>query len=268
MGTMSFLGGGNMTAAIVAGLVADGLSPSDICVLDRHLEKREQLSRNYGVQTTDAYETALASAQVVVLAIKPQGFSELISEVQALLNQRECIIVSIMTGIRLETLQEAFPKQAIIRAMPNTPARVQSGMTLLVANKSTHPDQLNQVQQIFNAIGETFITPNERAFEQLTALTGCGPAFVFYLVDLFAKAMQEITPEIDCLPLSRATFEGALNLMQKEQTDPQTLITQVCSKGGMTIEAMKILNAAPLPALLVETLQAAIKRSDELADIQ
>lgn len=264
--SITFLGGGNMANALVSGLISHGHTPSSIHVVDRHAEKRDALVQQYGIQASDDYALAIAHADMVIFSIKPQGFSALIAEVAPLIQTRNPLIVSIMSGLRLETLQAALPSSRIIRAMPNTPSRVQAGMTLLTSDHSVNKEALAQVQQLFNAVGKTFVTPNERVFEQLTALTGCGPAFVFYLVDMFAKAMQEITVDVDCLPLALATFQGALTLMQTEENiAAEALIAQVSPKGGMTAEAMKILEAAHVQHLLQATFKAAIDRGDELA---
>jgi len=264
---ITFLGGGNMANAIVAGLISHGHIPEHIHVVDRNESKRDALAQKFGIQTSNDPIAAVASADIVIFSIKPQGFSTLISEVGSHIIDRNPILVSIMSGIRLATLESNFPNQSMLRAMPNTPARVQAGMTLLAPGSRMTAEQLTIVQHVFDAIGQTMITPSERAFEQLTALTGCGPAFVYYFVDMFAKAMQEMTPDIECLPLSIATFQGALTLMQKEPDfSPEALIAQVSPKGGMTAEAMKVLQADDIQALLKQTFQAAIKRGDELAN--
>jgi pyrroline-5-carboxylate reductase len=263
---ITFLGGGNMANAIVAGLISHGHIPAHIHVVDRNESKRDALTQQYGIQTSNDPIAAVASADIVIFSIKPQGFSDLISQVGQKIIDRNPILVSIMSGIRIATLASHFPNQSILRAMPNTPARVQAGMTLLAPGSRMTAEQLTIVQRIFDAIGQTIVTPTERAFEQLTALTGCGPAFVYYFVDMFAKAMQEMAPDVDCLPLSVATFQGAVALMLKEpNSSPDTLIAQVAPKGGMTAEAMKILQADDIQGLLKQTFEAAIKRGDELA---
>lgn len=263
---ITFLGGGNMANAIVSGLISHGHIPAHIHVVDRNESKRDALAEQYGIQTSNDPVAAVASADIVIFSIKPQGFAALVEQIGVNIIDRNPILVSIMSGIRIATLQSHFPNQSILRAMPNTPARVQAGMTLLAPGSRMTAEQLTIVQHIFDAIGQTMITPNERAFEQLTALTGCGPAFVYYFVDMFAKAMQDIAPDVDCLPLSIATFQGAVELMQKEpDATPESLIAQVSPKGGMTAEAMKILQADDIQALLKQTFQAAINRGDELA---
>lgn len=268
MQTITFLGGGNMANALVSGLIHHGHEPSCIHVVDRHAEKREALMQKYGVHASDDYAKAIGFADIVIFSIKPSGFSTLIKTVAPLIKARNPIVVSIMSGLRLATLQAAFPAQAMVRAMPNTPSRVQAGITLLAPGHTVTEAQFNTVQHIFNAVGQTFKTPSERVFEQLTALTGCGPAFVFYFVNLFAKAMEEISPDTDYLPLAIATFQGALTLMQKEtDASPETLIQQVSPKGGMTAEAMKVLHATDVQTLLKNTFAAAILRGDELSQV-
>lgn len=256
---ITFLGGGNMASAITAGLIADGHSPQHIHIVRRDPEKREALKQQYGVNTSDDYAAAIQQADVVIFAVKPQSYPELLQQVAPLLHARKPLVVSIMSGLRLEKLEKDLPGLSIVRVMPNTPSRVQSGLSLI-----TPANEI--VQSIFQAVGETFITSSEREFEQLTALTGCGPAFVYYLVDQFAHAMQNITPEVDCLPLARATFEGALKMMAADpDLSPESLIAQVAPKGGMTAEAMKVLHGTDLELLFKQTFEAAIKRGDELA---
>lgn len=256
---ITFLGGGNMANAITAGLIAHGHSSEHIHVVQRNPEKREQLKKTHGVVVSHDYAAAIAWADVVIFAVKPQSYPDLIKEVAPMLLARKPIVVSIMSGLRLATLQSMLPGISVVRVMPNTPSRVQAGLSLITPGNQS-------VESIFQAVGETMVTPNERIFEQLTALTGCGPAFVYYLVDQFAKAMQQITPDIDCLPLARATFQGAITLMNADShATPETLISQVAPKGGMTAEAMKVLMEEDLCGIFQETFEAAIHRGDELA---
>jgi len=256
---ITFLGGGNMANAITAGLIAHGHSPEHIHIVQRNPEKREQLKKTHGVVVSVDYAAAIAWADVVIFAVKPQSYPDLIKDVAPLLLARKPIVVSIMSGLRLATLQQTLPGISVVRVMPNTPSRVQAGLSLITPGNKP-------VESIFQAVGEILVTPNERIFEQLTALTGCGPAFVYYLVDQFAQAMQQITPDVDCLPLARATFHGAITLMNADpDASPSTLISQVAPKGGMTAEAMKVLMGCDLQGLFKETLQAAIDRGDELA---
>lgn len=263
---ITFLGGGNMASAITAGLIANGLPPANIHIVQRNLEKAAALQKQYGVTVNQDYEGAIASADVVIFAVKPQGYPDLMKQVEGFLQAHKPIIASIMSGLRIETLEQGNPGLPVIRVMPNTPSRVQSGMTLLTPGALVTEAQLATVQNIFQAVGETVVTPNERTFEQLTALTGCGPAFVYYLVEQFSVAMQAITPDVDCLPLARATFEGALKMLAHDPSlTPEDFIAQVAPKGGMTAEAMKVLRSDDLKKLFKETFEAAIKRGDELA---
>lgn len=256
---ITFLGGGNMASAITAGLIAQGHPPEGIHIVQRSPEKREALKQQYGVETSFDYEAGISQADLVIFAVKPQSYPELIVEVAPLLLKRKPLIVSIMSGLRIASLQKDLPGLTIVRVMPNTPSRVQAGMSLITPENE-------QVQAIFQAVGSTYITSTEREFEQLTALTGCGPAFVYYLVDQFAQAMQKITPEVNCLPLARTTFEGALKMMETNpELTPEALIAQVAPKGGMTAEAMKVLHQAELTSCFAQTFEAAIKRGDELA---
>lgn len=262
---ITILGGGNMARAITGGLVSHGYAPTSITVIDRNQDKRERLSKDYGIHTNTVPHDAVKAADVIILAVKPQGLSALLADCGEHIIARKPLVISILSGIRLQRLQALLPGIAIVRAMPNTPARVNAGMTLLAAAADVSEDQLAAAQQLFTALGQTYITASEREFEQLTALTGCGPAFVFYLVQALTTAMQEIAPTLDALPLARATFEGALTLMQQESADPAILIAQVAPKGGMTEQSMKVLYAAHLEAIFKETLNAAIQRGDELA---
>lgn len=264
---ITILGGGNMARAITGGLVLQGYAPTSITVIDRNQDKRERLSSDYGIHTDSVPNAAIKTANVVILAVKPQGLAALLADCGADIQARQPLVISILSGIRLPRLQSLLPGLDIVRAMPNTPARVNAGMTLLCAADTVSPSQLTIVQQLFQALGQTYVTTTERAFEQLTALTGCGPAFVFYLVQAFTTAMQEIAPGLNALPLAQATFEGAVTLMQQESADPATLIAQVAPKGGMTEQSMKVLYAANLEAIFKETLNAAIQRGDELAKI-
>lgn len=264
---ISILGGGNMARAIAGGLVSHGYLPSAITVVDRNADKLERLAHDYGIHTNTEAKAVIRDADVIILAIKPQGLSTLLTEIGTDIIAYQPLVLSIMSGIRLLRLAQLLPNVPIIRVMPNTPTRVNAGMTLLCAQDNVSAEHLSVAQDLFAALGRTYVTATERVFEQLTALTGCGPAFVFYMVQALSEAMQAIAPGLDVLPLTTQTFAGAIALMQTEQADPVTLIAQVAPKGGMTEQSMKVLYDAHLQAIFQNTLGAAITRGDELAEI-
>lgn len=262
---IAFLGGGNMAQAMVQGLVNRGYDPGNITVLDRHAEKLDDLHTRFGIQTTQDYQTAIDFAHVVVLAVKPQGFNELKATIKPMLKARGAMVVSIMSGILLETLAHEFKGLEVVRVMPNTPVGINEGVCLLAANKATKESAIATVKRFLSLLGLVYVCSNEREFDQLTILTGCGPAFVFHTVDAMAQAMKTHSPKADTLPLAIATFKGSIALMSESHLKPGELITQVTSKGGLTEAGMRVLNQADMKKTFEQTIEAAIARGDELA---
>ena len=266
--TLAFIGGGNMASSLVAGLIADGWDPARIRVADASTQQLERLSRRFPVTTTSDNKTAIAQADIIVLAVKPQSMQAVAQELAADINQQQPLVISIAAGIREATLRDWLGAGTpIVRSMPNTPAMVQSGATALFANPAVSDEQRSIAESILRAVGLAIWVDDEALMDAVTALSGSGPAYFF----LFMEALQSAGCELG-LPVKTArlltlqTAFGAAKMALESTEDAATLRQRVTSPGGTTERAVGVLQDGGLEALVSKALQAAAARSRELAD--
>ena len=261
-----FIGGGNMAAAIIGGLVAKGWSPASIHAVDVLAEARSRLQQQFGIRTSADAVAAAAGADCIVLAVKPQQMREVAKNLGSAVNNR--LIISIAAGIRCGDLARWLGTAAhIVRAMPNTPALVSAGITGLYAMPGVGAAQRQDAENILAAVGATFWVDEERALDAVTAVSGSGPAYVFYVIEALEQAARELglPPEI-ARQSALATFAGAVKLALADDTDPATLRARVTSKGGTTECAIGILDAAAVKAIFARAVRAAAERAAEMGD--
>jgi len=260
-----FLGGGNMGAAIVGGLVARGFARADITVVEPNPAGREALAARFGVAVRESAAGAPA-ADVIVLAVKPQQMREAVKPLLPL--APGTLVVSIAAGIRLADLSRWLDGHAgLVRAMPNTPALVHAGVTGLYAPPAVDEAGRSSATALLAAVGEVVWLPREEDLDAVTAVSGSGPAYVFY----FLEAVEQAGREMGIAPgaartLALATFAGAAKLARERAEDPAVLRAQVTSKGGTTERALATMKAAGLKDRIVEAVKAAAARSRELGD--
>ncbi len=242
-------------------------TPAQVLVSDRAAERCQFLQQQYGVQTTlDNRSVIAANPGVLLLAIKPQILDQVALEIGDALAQRgvSLLIISILAGVTLERLAAAFPQQAIIRAMPNTPAIVGAGMTAIAANGLVTPEQLAQAQQIFGAVGEVVELP-ESAMDAVTALSGSGPGYVAVVIEALADGgVAAGLARPVALQLALKTVQGTAELLQTTGMHPAELKDRVTSPGGTTIAGIAQLEQQGLRSALIEAVRAAYRRSREL----
>ncbi len=262
---LMFVGGGNMGAAIVGGLVARGFDASAITVVEPGAAARESLAGRFGVAVRASAEGA-GPADVVVLAVKPQQMKEAVGPLRPL--PASTLVVSIAAGIRLADLSRWLGGHAaLVRAMPNTPALVHAGVTGLYALAAVDARGRERAAQLLAAVGEVVWLPREEDLDAVTAVSGSGPAYVFYFIEAVEQAAREmgIAPEA-ARTLALGTFAGAAKLARERGEDPAVLRAQVTSKGGTTERALAAMEAAALKARIGEAVKAAAERSRELGD--
>jgi pyrroline-5-carboxylate reductase len=264
---LTFIGGGNMAGSLVGGLISDGWDPARIRVADADPEARERMAARHQVTTTPDNAAAIGDANVVVLAVKPQILRAVAGELSAAVAQQRPLVISIAAGIREATLRDWLGKDtAIVRAMPNTPALVQSGATALYANTVVTDEQRSLAESILRAVGLAIWIEDEDQMDAVTALSGSGPAYFF----LFMEAMQTAGTELG-LPAETArllalqTAFGAARMALESPEDAATLRRHVTSPGGTTEAAINILQEGGLEDLVRRALQGAARRSKELA---
>lgn len=266
LGKICFIGGGNMACALIGGLQTNGYLMSDINVIEPDAEKRTQLHGDFGVSVTEQLPS-VAMADIVVLAVKPQQLRDLSIFLGSLLQKQ--LLISIAAGIRAKDIARWLGGyQSIIRVMPNTPAQIQLGVSALYAMPEVTQAQHVQAETILKAVGEILWLDEEAKMDAVTAISGSGPAYVFYFIEAMQQAALELGLNQDQAKiLSLQTFIGASKLAQQSHESPATLRSQVTSKGGTTEQAILTMESATVKSSIIKAAKAAAARSEELGDI-
>lgn len=260
---LAFIGGGNMAQALIAGLNSQQFTMSDITVVENDAEKRHHLQQKFGVITTDKL-SVVANCETIVLAIKPQQLSTLASALAPMLKNQ--LVISIAAGIQLKSLSVWLNNyQAIVRAMPNIPAQIQAGITGLYALPQVSKTQMNTADQVLSAAGSTLWLDTEEKLDAVTAISGSGPAYVFYLIEALQDAAVTLgLSESQAKQLSIATFRGASLLADSSTTPVATLRTQVTSKGGTTEQGLISLENSKVKQAITLATQKAYDRAQTM----
>lgn len=263
---ISFIGGGNMAEALISGLQKHHFNMQDIHVIELDANKREHLQTTYGAVANECIAD-IAKSDVVILAVKPQQLKAVSAIVSPLLT-KQCVI-SIAAGVRLADLSRWLNDYAaIVRCMPNTPAQIQAGVTALIAMPNVTKTQIEQADTILSAVGKTLWLDNEAKLDAVTAISGSGPAYVFYLIEALQLAALELgLNDNEARLLSLQTFAGASALAAQSTVDVATLRTQVTSKGGTTEQGLLSLEHAQVKTAIVDAAKAAAAKSVELGDL-
>ncbi|NEO11143.1 MAG: pyrroline-5-carboxylate reductase [Moorea sp. SIO4G2] len=268
---LGIIGGGVMGEALLSRLLAQQLyQPDEVLVSELLEQRRDGLAQQYGIRVTANNQAAAAASEVLLLAIKPQVFEAVAAELAMGRGDNGHslgtlpMVISILAGVPLERLENAFPSQPVIRAMPNTPATVGAGITALAAGKWVSPDQMEQAKTIFRAVGEVVEIP-EHLMDAVTGLSGSGPAYVAILIEALADGgVAAGLPRAIALQLAKSTVLGTAQLLQETQIHPAQLKDRVTSPGGTTIAAIAKLEKAGFRSALIEAVLGSYQRSREL----
>lgn len=261
---VAFIGGGNMASAILGGLRKAGLPAGHFEVVEPWAEARERLARDFGIAASAEAGPALARCGLVVWAVKPQAFAEATAPVRPFTGQ--ALHLSVAAGIPSQSIATWLGTERIVRAMPNTPALVGQGMTGLFARAAVDAAGRTQVEQLLAPTGQLLWVEPESALDAVTALSGSGPAYVFFFLEAMATAGVEmgLTPE-QAHRLAVGTFTGASALAAASAEPPAVLRERVTSKGGTTHAAITSMQAAGVQDSLRAAIHAAQRRAGELA---
>lgn len=265
--TITFIGAGNMARSLIIGLLQDKANVL-LRVADPDPQQLDAIRQHWpDVQATQDNAEALQGADVVVLAVKPQVMREVLEPLADLAQRTRPLVISIAAGIREAALNQWLGGNLpIVRCMPNTPALVQTGATGLVANAQVSQAQRNLAESILRAVGITVWFAEEASIDSVTAVSGSGPAYFFLVMEAMQAAAQNLGMSAeDAQLLVVQTALGAARLALESGEPAAELRRKVTSKGGTTEAALKVLNDGGLPALFEQALQAAAKRSRELA---
>lgn len=263
-----FIGGGNMARSLAGGLVADGHPPERIRATDPDADQREQLAGRLGIEVGDDNRAAVADADVVVLAVKPQLLHDVAVDLGPALAARRALVISIAAGVRAGDIGRWLGFDGpIVRCMPNTPALLQSGITALYPNEHVDARQRDAAESILRAVGTVIWLDDEALLDTVTAVSGGGPAYFFLLMEaLEAAAVARGLTADQARLLVIETALGAARMALESEDDPATLRANVTSRGGTTAEALAELERADIKAVLDRAVGAAATRAAELGD--
>ncbi|MGV2291280.1 pyrroline-5-carboxylate reductase [Trinickia sp. YCB016] len=263
---IAFIGGGNMAAALIGGLIKRGVAPLDLYAIDVSEEARARTAQQFGIKTGAAADAALAGYDAIVLAVKPQVLKSVSEALAPHLSTQ--LVISIAAGIRADDLSRWLGGYArIVRTMPNTPALVGMGVTGLAALAGVDEAGRSLASQVLGAVGETVWFDDESKIDAVTAISGSGPAYVFYFIEAMQEAARQLgMDEAQGRALAVATFTGAAQLAAQSGEPASVLRERVTSKGGTTAAALASFDAQGVKDAIVRGVLAADARAKEMGN--
>ncbi len=263
---LGIIGCGAMAEAILSRLLAQQFyQPAQVAVTTLSHQRQAWLQDTYGV-TIAQTNRELLEAPTLLLSVKPQVFPEILEDLHPT-QVSSGLVLSVVTGIDLLTLEQAFPGRGIVRAVPNTPALVGAGITAIAGSPTLTANELEPAEAFFGVVGEVIRVP-EKLLNSVTALAGSGPAFVALILEAFTDGGVLVgLPRTTAQKLVLATMIGTIKLLQEQNLHPGQLKDQVTSPGGTTITGLGVLEAAGVRGALIKTIQAAQARAVELGQL-
>jgi pyrroline-5-carboxylate reductase len=263
--TLAFIGGGNMASAIIGGLIKSGTPAAQILVVEPYAPQRDKLRADFGIEALAAADASLAQASAVIWAVKPQSFADAAAPCAAFVGG--ALHLSVMAGIRSDAIARATGSERIVRAMPNTPALIGMGIAGLFARAAVNDADRALIERLLAPTGEVVWVAQEADLDAVTALSGSGPAYVFYFVEAMVAAAEQMGLGAEAgKKLALATFAGATELARRSDETPAVLRERVTSKGGTTYAALTAMREAGVEPAIVAALRAAQQRARELGD--
>lgn len=264
--TILFIGCGNMASAIIGGLVCNDMAPHRIYAIDRNSEKLKNINKQYNIRTSENITNINLAADIVILAVKPNAIRSACAELTNIITANT-LVISVAAGVTQEKLTEWLPeKTKIIRSMPNTPATVGMGATILYSNldSSTPEDKIyfDLAEALFKSVGITVWVKHQNEINTLMAISGCGPAYVFLVCESLMAAAKNLDIEPQTAKkLITATIAGACELYKNSDKSANVLRREVTSPNGTTEAAVNILNPEESAKTYIKALQAAVNRA-------
>jgi pyrroline-5-carboxylate reductase len=263
---LAIIGAGNMAESIIAGVIEAGLlAPQAILVTNRSHGKLERLQARWGVQTSYDNTAAAAWADTLLLAVKPVDMREALASLQGRVGGK--LIISVAAGVGIGQVQSWLDDtlQPIVRVIPNTPAQVSEAMSARVANSHVTAAQRVSVQVLLGALGREIAMAHEDALDQVTAVSGSGPAYLFYFAEVLIASAREIgLSEDEARELVLQTIWGAAKMLRHGTSQPSALRHAVTSKGGTTEAALREFTAGDFSGVIARGVQAAYQRGGEI----
>lgn len=267
--SIGFIGCGNMARSLIGGLIADGHPAARISAADPEAKQRQHASDRFRIEVFEHNREVITGADVVVMAVKPQVLPAMLREEAGALRQRRPLILSIVAGVRIETILRCLGEELpVVRVMPNTPSLIQAGAAALYATDAVTTEQRELAETIMRATGLALWLDDEAQMDTVTAVSGSGPAYFFLVMEVIQKAAQNLgLPRETARLLTLETAFGAAKMALESEWDAAELRRQVTSPGGTTEQALKVLmEKGDLEGLFNEAVGAAKRRSQELAE--
>lgn len=263
---ISFIGGGNMATALIGGLAGKLTAGTNIHVVDLNADALQKLQQQFGVTTAQQIGAEIARSDVVVLAVKPQQMKDVVLQLKSHVSTQ--LVLSIAAGIRAIDLSRWLNGHtAIVRTMPNTPALIGKGITGMAAMDGVSASQRDAADAIMRAVGATVWLDDEALIDPVTAVSGSGPAYVFYFIEAMQQAAQEMGLSAEQgTQLAIATFVGASQLAAQSSEPVSLLRERVTSKGGTTYAALTSMEESGIKDAICRALKAAAARGKELGE--
>lgn len=263
---ITFIGGGNMATALIAGLLRQGQPAEQIGVVEHNAETRVRLMADYRVKTYPGLCAEAVTADALVLAVKPQQLKEVARNLSPLLAAQ--VVVSIAAGVRARTLSGWLMGYAnVVRTMPNTPAMIGAGITALYALPAVQPSRRQMAESILASAGSVLWLEDETLMDAVTAVSGSGPAYVFYFIEAMQQAAVELGLDADAARrLALATMLGSAQLAAGSSEDVAILRARVTSKAGTTERALQCMEESGVKSAIIRAIHAAAARSRELGE--
>jgi pyrroline-5-carboxylate reductase len=262
---IGFIGGGNMGEAMLAAVLSKALAkPEAISVSDVSRERLEHLKKQYSITVTTDNIEAVSGKAIVILAVKPQNLPEVMKELKGKITSSQ-LVLSIIAGAKINTISQGLDHAAVVRAMPNTPARVGEGMSVWTATSQVSEEQKQSAKAILGAMGRELYVGDEGYLDMATAVSGSGPAYFFLMVETLVEAAIEIGLPVDMAQeLVLQTMLGSAKFIQQSGEAPSALRQQVTSPGGTTAAALAQFEKGEFSELVRRAVRAAYERAKEL----
>ena len=262
------IGGGNMGLTFARSFLATHIVVAEnMYILEKSIEKAEDLKKQQVGSIHGEPDNYIKDADLIILAVKPQDINELFARIKPYVDEQQ-VVLSIMAGIRMETIAEGLETKKIVRAMPNLPAQIGVGMTVYTSSAEVTRIELVTVQNLLNATGRSVYVEEERMIDAATAISGSGPAYVFYFMQKLIESAETMGfSKAEAELLSYQTFRGAVELFNKYDFTCEEWIAKVSSKGGTTEAALKHMTSKNTGEYFKEGVNAALTRAVELSTL-
>lgn len=265
---IGFIGGGNMARAILVSL-SEQKDQFSLFVCDRNADKRDYFQQKLGIHAAESYHNFIASLDIIVLAIKPQGFPALLAELKPLLKPHQ-LVISVAAGVSIAAILRGLGKEShpIVRVMPNTPSTIGLGASAIYANNEVSEDQKATTEAIFSSCGVTAWLQEEKLISAAVAVSGSSPAYIYYLMEIMTKVGIKMgLDEVSSKTLTQQAVLGSARYSQLSDLSLETLKKNVMSPKGTTEQAIFSLENNHLDHIIEEAMSAAFNRDQELSEI-